>query len=194
MILIKEKDREGGRGGRKLKWCSFNPRFKFPHNFGSPFSIRFDKSKSTAKDEYIDVEIEDISKTKMDLERIQLTDLEKADFIQNIQQFQVSQNDIHHYQSKLIEAQKLWEDSSQKILDLIKQDEIMQVYSYLLETFSTNKLFSRRDIMSQYHCNFDTAKMITDILERDLGLAEFIETDEEERLPKWRLIDFSNKK
>ena len=192
IIFIKEKDREGGRGGRKLKCCYFNPKFKFPHNFESPFSIKFDKSKSTAKDEYIDVEIEDISKTKMDLERIQLTDLEKADYIQNIQQLQVSQNDIHQYQSKLIEAQKRWENSSQKILEIIKQDEIIQVYSYLLETFGTDKLFTRQDIRSQFKYNYDTAKMITDILERDVGLATFVEMDEEERDPKWRLIDFTS--
>jgi len=175
-----------------LKWCYFNPKFKFPHNFSSPFSIKFDKFESTATEKYIDVEIEDISKTKMALERIQLTDLEKADFIQNIQQFQVSQNDIHQYQSKLIGAQKLWENVSQKILEIIKHDEIIQVYSYLLETFGTDKLFTRQDIRSQFKCSYDTAKMITDILERDVALAEYIEMDEAERVPKWRLIDFRN--
>lgn len=196
IIFIKEKERQDGRGGRKLKYCYFNPKFKFPHNFGSPFSIKFDRSRSKSheEEEYIDVEIKDVSKSKIDLDEIQLTDSEKFEFIKYIKEFQVSQQDIQLYQPKLMKAQNRWDTSSQKIIELIKQEDIIQVYSYLFENFSTTKLFTRQDVMSaRFNCSYDTAKLIIDILERDLELAEYVEMDQEERDPKWRLLNFTNK-
>jgi len=179
IIIIKELERIEGRGRRKLKYCYFNPKFSFPQNFNYPFSIKFDRSgsKSVEEDEYIDVEIEDVTKTKVDLERIQLNDSNTSEFTHVIQKLQFSQSNVVKYRNKFIE--------------IINQYEIVQVYSYLLETYSTTQLFTRQDIMSHYKCNFDTAKLITDILERDVGLAEFIEMDQTERVAKWRLIDFT---